>query len=135
MPVGVWDANIKLLYAADTGTSFTADTVSSTEPFDAIGEVEIGARLNENVDRHDLFLAVHNLSQSTIKASETAGGVIAPQVNTDRNEALQASFSPPGGGWGNDGDVLELIASYKVSAGVNTDYSTARSQPFIVTVP
>jgi hypothetical protein len=54
-------------------------------------------------------------------------------VNTDRNEELRANFAPPGGGWGNDGDVLEVIASYKVTAGVNTDYSTARSELFIVT--
>ena len=133
MPAGVWDANIKLLYAVDAGTFFTEDTVDNTKPFDVIANVEIGQRLNENVDRQDLFLAVQNLSQSVIKATATTGGTLAPQVNTDRNEELRASFAPPGGGWGNDGDVLEVIASYKVTAGVNTDYSTARSQLFIVT--
>lgn len=133
MPAGVWDADIKLLYAVDVGTFFTADTVDSTAPFDVIANVEIGARLNENVNRQDLFLAVQNLSQGVIKASTTVGGALAPQVNTDRNEELRANFNPPGGGWGNDGDVLEVIASYKVTAGVNTDYSTARSELFIVT--
>jgi hypothetical protein len=135
MPAGVWDAEIKLLYAVDDGTFFTADTVGSTAPFDVVANVEIGARLNEDVSRQDLFLAVQNLSQSAIKATTTVGGVIAPAVNTDRNEELRADFAPPGGGWGNDGDVLEVIASYKVTAGVNTDYSTARSQLFIVTNP
>jgi hypothetical protein len=135
MPAGVWDANIKLLYAVDAGTFFTEDTVDNTTPFDVIANVEIGQRLNENVDRQDLFLAVQNLSQSVTKATTTAGGTLAPQVNTDRNEELRVNLAAPGGGWGNDGDVLEVIASYKVTAGVNTDYSTARSQLFIVTTP
>jgi len=133
MPAGVWDGEIKLLYAVDVGTFFTADTVGNTKPFDVIANVEIGSRLNENVDRQDLFLSVQNVSQSVIKASTTVGGTLAPQVNTDRNEELRANFNPPAGGWGNDGDVLEVIASYKVTAGVNTDYSTARSDLFIVT--
>jgi hypothetical protein len=133
MPAGVWDGEIKLLYAVDKGTFFTADTVDSATSFDVIANVEIGARLNENVNRQDLFLTVQNLSQSVVKASTTVGGTLAPQVNTDRNEELRANFNPPGGGWGNDGDVLEVIASYKVTAGVNTDYSTARSDLFIVT--
>lgn len=133
MPAGVWDGEIKLLYAVDTGTFFAAETVDSATPFDVIGNVEIGSRLNENVNRHDLFLSVQNLSQSVTKASTTVGGALAPQVNTDRNEELRANFNPPGGGWGNDGDILEVVASYKVTAGVNTDYSTARSELFIVT--
>ena len=133
MPAGVWDGEIKLLYAVDAGTFFAADTVDSATQFDVIANVEIGARLNENVNRQDLFLGVQNVSQGVIKASTTVGGALAPQVNTDRNEELRANFTPPGGGWGNDGDVLEVIASYKVTAGVNTDYSTARSELFIVT--
>lgn len=135
MPAGVWDANIKLLYAVDDGTFFTTDTVDNTKPFDVVANVEIGARLNENVIRQDLFLAVRNLSQSGTIASATVGGPLAPQVNTDRNEELRANFNPPAGGWGNDGDVFEVVASYKVTAGVNTDYSTARSQLFVVTIP
>jgi hypothetical protein len=133
MPAGVWDGEIKLLYAVDTGTFFAADTVDSAAQFDVIANVEIGARLNENVNRQDLFLGVQNVSQGVIKASTTVGSALAPEVNTDRNEELRANFIPPGGGWGNDGDVLEVIASYKVTAGVNTDYSTARSELFIVT--
>jgi len=134
MPAGVWDANINLLDAVDDGTSFTADTVGQTTPLDVVAQVEIGSRLNEVVDRHDLFVTVRNLSQNAVKASTTVGGVIAPQVNTPRTVSLVASFSPPAAGWGNDGDVLEAIASYKVLAGVNTDYSTARSQLVIVVV-
>jgi hypothetical protein len=37
-------------------------------------------------------------------------------------------------GWNaSEGDILEAVATYKVTAGVFTDYSTSRSQPIIVT--
>jgi hypothetical protein len=135
MMPGTWDANIKLLYAVDNGAFFAADTVNIGDPFDVIANVEIGARLNEVVTRHDLFVSVQNLSQSNILASQNFGVVLAPQLNTPRNEEVRIDF--PGGwqGQANEGDVLEVVASYKVSAGVNTDVSTMKSLPFVVSVP
>jgi hypothetical protein len=132
---GTWDANIKLLYAADDGAFFAADAVNAGNPFDVVANVEIGARLNEVVTRHDLFVSVHNLSQSNILASQHFGVVLAPQLNTPRNEEIRIDFP---GGWqakANEGDVLEVVASYKVSAGVNTDLSSLKSPPFVVSVP
>ena len=48
---GHQDANIKLLYAADDGTFFTADTVANGAPFDIIANVEIGKTLMNTVLR------------------------------------------------------------------------------------
>lgn len=130
---GTWDANIKLLYAVDDGGFFAIDTVNNGDPFDVIANVEIGARLNEVVNRHDLFVFVRNLSQSNILASQTFGAPLTPVPNTPFNEEIRVNFA---GGWAaNDGDVLEVVVAYKVTAGVNSDYSSERSSTFIVSVP
>jgi hypothetical protein len=132
---GVWDANIKLLTAVDDGQDFAIDTIDKNTSFDILANLEIGSRLNEVVDRHDLFVHVQNLSQSNILASQNFNEVLAPQVNTTRNVEVRLDFNVPAGGWpANEGDVLEAVASYKVTAGVNSDYSATRSQLFIVSV-
>lgn len=132
---GTWDANIKLLTAVDDGQDFAVDTVDKNSNFDVLANVEIGSRLNEVVTRHDLFTYVRNLSQSNILAFQPFGEVLTPQVNQTRNLEIRLDFNVPAGGWpANEGDVLEVVASYKVSAGVNSDYSATRSQLFIVSV-
>jgi hypothetical protein len=135
MMPGTWDANIKLLTAVDDGFDFAVDTIDKNTNFDMLANLEIGSRLNEVVNRHDLFVQVQNLSQSNILAQQNFGEVLAPQVNTTRNLEVRLDFNVPAGGWpANEGDILEAVASYKVTAGVNTDYSASRSQLFIVSV-
>lgn len=132
---GTWDANIKVLNAVDDGQDFAIDTVDKNQNFDVLANVEIGSRLNEVVTRHDLFMDIRNLSQSNILASQNFGEVLTPQVNQTLNREIRLDFNAPAGGWpADEGDVLEVVASYKVSAGVNSDYSASRSQLFIISV-
>jgi hypothetical protein len=132
---GTWDANIKLLSAVDDGQDFAVDTIDKNTSFDVLANLEIGSRLNEVVTRHDLFVQVQNLSQSNILTQQNFGTALTPQVNQTRNLEQRLDFNVPAGGWpGNEGDILEVVASYKVTAGVNTDYSAARSQLFIISV-
>jgi hypothetical protein len=132
---GTWDANIKLLSAVDDGQDFAVDTIDKNTSFDVLANLEIGSRLNEVVTRHDLFVQVQNLSQSNILTQQNFGTALAPQVNQTRNLEQRLDFNVPAGGWpANEGDILEVVASYKVTAGVNTDYSAARSQLFIISV-
>lgn len=131
---GTWDANIKLLYAVDQGGFFAADTVNLGDPFDVIANVEIGSSLKGVVLRHDLFVSVRNLSRSTILGRQQFGAQVPP-TGQALNEEVRLSFA---GGWqaaGDEGDVLEVVASYKVTAGIHTDYSVEKSKLFIVTVP
>ena len=49
------------------------------------------------------------------------------------NEAFRMQLAS---GWtAGEGDVLEVLATFKVTSGINYDYSMARSAPFIVTGP
>ena len=129
---GTWDANLKLLYAVDQGQFFATDTVNLGDPFDVIANVEIGSSLMEVVRRHDASVSVRNLSQSTILGSQNFGEVLNATSNS-RNQEIRVSL--PGGWPANEGDVLEVVASYKVTAGVHTDYSSQKSKTFIVSVP
>ena len=128
------DANIKLLYATDDGSFFTIDTLERDDPFDVIANVEIGGRLMDVVDRHDLFVFVRNLSRSTLVASQHFSETLTPQAAA-LNREVRVNFPK---GWkdkAQEGDLLEVVASYKVTAGRLDDYSSKRTDPFIVSVP
>ena len=128
---GNQDANIKLLYVVDENSFFTADTVAVGAAFDVIANVEIGKDLMEVVTKENLFVSVVNLSQSTVLQQQSLENVLTPVDNPDPlNQELRIKV---GGGWtANEGDVLEAIATYKVTAGVFTDYSAARSATVVV---
>jgi hypothetical protein len=124
-----WDASIKLLYAVDAGTFFTIDDVGNNDPFDVIANVEIGENLNENVDDFTLRVAIRNLTQSnTVQIVEEKGALI-PANNTPFNAEVRVNFNAPNQAVG---DVLQAVASYRVNAGANSDFSTAESNTFVI---
>ena|SRR5918994_1086907 len=123
------DASIKLLYPVDVGTFFTIDDVANGDPFDVIANVEIGENLNENVDDFVLRVAVRNLTQSTTVQIVDLPGTLNPAQNTAFNSEERVSFNAPNQAVG---DVLQAVATYRVNAGANSDFSTAESKTFIV---
>lgn len=127
-----WDASIKLLYATDLNTFFTIDDVGRGQSFDVIANVEIGENLNEVVDRFDLRVGIVNLTQSRAVAAVNQGGALTPANNTPFNAEVRVNIP---GNWSANaevGDVLQAVASYKVTAGANTDFSSALSNTFVV---
>lgn len=127
---GPWDAELKLLYPADSGTFFTVDTIESKTAFVAVANVEIGENLNENVDEHDVWVSVRNLSKSTIAITANLHQKLTPQNNTARLLEVRVPIDDT---WtADEGDILELVASYKVTAGANKAYSSTDSKTFIV---
>jgi hypothetical protein len=127
-----WDARIKLLYAADDGTDFTADTITLDDPFDVVADVEVGRGLMQFADGDELFVSVRNVSKSTVIASARSARPV-PASDKPLHDELRIDIAS---GWGNqaeEGDLLEVVATYRMDAGVNTDYSYATSQRFIVT--
>ncbi|ASR35302.1 hypothetical protein BAY61_10185 [Prauserella marina] len=127
-----FDASVKLLYAVDVGTFFTIDDVTLNDPFDVIMNIEIGRDLNQNVTRFDARVGIRNLTQSVNVATANQGGSLTP---SDTDPFLQELRINIPAGWGAKaavGDVLQAVASYKVTAGSNFDFSTAESLPFVV---
>jgi hypothetical protein len=127
-----WDASIKLLYATDLNTFFTIDDVGRGQSFDVIANVEIGENLNEVVDRFDLRVGIVNLTQSRAVAAVNQGGALVPANNSPLNAEVRVNIP---GNWSANaevGDVLQAVASYKVTAGANVDFSTAQSNTFVV---
>ena len=124
------DASIKLLYAVDDGSFFTMDTVESGKPFDLVANIEIGENLNEQVDALDLFVGVRNLTQSTPVKTVTHSEPLTPANNQEVRREIRIDVEPP---WtAQEGDVLEAVATLKITHGANTDYSTAASDTFVV---
>ncbi len=124
-----WAANIKLLYPVNAGTFYTIDDVAAGTPFDVIANVEIGSDLNQFVDSFELRVAIRNLTQSTTAAIADINGPLKPSgggpyLNEERVNITGWTATP--------GDVLQVIASYKVTAGINVAYSTAQSNTFVV---
>lgn len=128
------DASVKLLYAVDQGQFFTIDDVALDEPFDVILNVEIGAALNSVVDRFDARVGIRNLTQSVTVATVNEGRVLIPgnfpflaeeRINIPVNWSNGSTLAQAG-------DVLQAVATYRVTAGSNFDFSTAESLTFVV---
>jgi hypothetical protein len=129
---GTWDATILSAYAAEPGEAYAVDAVGNGEKFDVVANVRIGRNLMQFVDRCELFVSVRNLSGSTTLASQHQQYELTPQ-KLALNDAFWVQFAS---GWtAGEGDVLEVLATFKVTSGINYDYSMARSAPFIVTGP
>jgi hypothetical protein len=130
-----WDASIKLLYAVDQGSFFTLDDLAVDAAFDVIANVEIGENLNEVVDSFTLRVGIRNLTTSETVSIQELTDQLQPQNNTPRREErrvqIPAGWAATGSG-SNVGDVLQAVASYKVVAGINTDFSTAESDTFVL---
>jgi hypothetical protein len=123
-----WDASIKLLYAVDVGGFFTVDDIANGADFDVVANVEIGQDLNQAVTRFDLRVGIVNLTQSSSVKIVDDTGTLNPAAAPFLDER-KVRIS----GWSAQvGDVLQAVASYKVTAGANTDFSTAVSQTFVV---
>jgi hypothetical protein len=106
------------------------DVVDAGEPFDVIADVEVGENLNEVVDSFDLWVSIRNLSQSTTVLRNQISQPLIPTSNEPARNQIRLGFT---GGWkANQGDVLQALAVYRVSAGATTDYTSAESLTFIV---
>jgi hypothetical protein len=127
---GDWDASIRHIHAVEGGVVFAPiDVIAAGEAFDVVAAAQIGESLMAVVDCCDLFVSVRNLSRSTTVVNTHVHQTLTP-VRRTLHRTLRSSICA---GWqACDGDVLELIATFKVRAGVHTDYSLARSSPFIV---
>jgi len=126
---GPWDASIKLLYPVDAGGFTTVDDIDNATAFDAIANVEIGENLNEHVDDFELRVAVVNLTTSNTIQIETLKGALNPADDTTFLAEERVSLNAPNQ---TPGDVLKLVASYRVNAGSNSDFSNAESVTFTV---
>jgi hypothetical protein len=124
------DAAIKLLYAAARNTDFTVGVLDPGTPFDVLADVEIGENLNENVDEHSIRVSIVNLSSAARIALNEVRAPLKPQNNTPRRERLRVPFGALANA--DPGDVIQAVGTYKVTAGVNTDVSTAFSETFTV---
>jgi hypothetical protein len=122
------DANIKVLYPVDNGSFFAIDTVQSGQQFQVVANIEVGANIMQVVNKEDVKVAVTNLMTGAVTTG-TFSSPLAP-VNSPHNEEIRVDF--PTGVTGTDGDVLQAVATYRVTAGVNTDLSVETSEYFVI---
>lgn len=126
---GTWDANIISVYAVADGGSFALDAIAGGDAFDVIANIRIGQNLMQFVDQCDLFVSIRNLSRSSTLLCQRQSFELEPRKAT-LNQKLRVCFDA---GWdAEEGDALDVIATFKVTSGVNFDYTLARSEPFIV---
>ncbi|GGN76860.1 hypothetical protein GCM10010112_49350 [Actinoplanes lobatus] len=129
---GSWDAEIELLRLAETGTRFTAAVIGNGKPFDVLANVEIGRDLMGVVSKHELFLTLLNLSDDSklVLPVKFSDPLTPARNNTPLNTEIRLTIN----NWkANEGDILKAIATYKVTAGVHTNVSTAESSHAVVT--
>ncbi|MFE6937525.1 hypothetical protein [Streptomyces chartreusis] len=127
---GEYDARIKDLSVVEKGTSFTVDTLAAAGDFDVLADIEVGASLNAVITRIQIWVSVGDLSQLTRVDLQTYDQPATP-VNGPRSEQIRIPFNALTGV--GEGDLLQAVATLKVTAGVLTDVSNAKSEPFIFT--
>lgn len=126
---GTWDTGIMLVYVADDERLFPIDIIANGDAFGVVANIRVGRNLMQFVDSCELFVSIRNLSQSKLLLSRHQSYVLAPR-EAPLNQELQVKFDDE---WNaNEGDVLEAIVTFKVTAGANHDYSVARSDPFVI---
>jgi hypothetical protein len=130
---GEYDARFNQLSVVDQGTSFTLDTLASGKDFDVIADIEVGESLNEVISRIQIWVSVGNLTQLIQVQSQVYDNGTPGPAKAPRNERITIPFKALTGV--NEGDLLEAVATLKVTAGVLSDISDARSQKFIFTSP
>jgi hypothetical protein len=129
------DASVKLLFAADSGTRNTVDDLPKNRGFDAIMDIEIGANLNQIAGSFDVRIGVRNLTQSRNVAVVAENRPLTSSGAT-RLETVTLSVAAADVDANTEiGDVLQLVGSYRVNAGVRRDVSMVESPTFIVSEP
>ena len=129
---GHWDADIRQVQALEGGVVFAPiDVVAVGEAFDVAATAYVGEGLMAVVSYCDVFVAVRNLSRSVAVANAAVHHELVP-VRRALHKTIRVKIDC---GWAAvDGDVLEVLATFKVTAGVHTNYSLARSDPLIACI-
>jgi hypothetical protein len=126
---GAWDARIRLVYVVDDKGSSATDTIAAGAPLDVLANIIVGATLMQVVTKATLFVSVRNLSQLTVPLRGQHTVNLTPRSTTLR-QTLQVPFA---GGWdSDDGDILDVIAAFKVQAGIHVDHSHAQGPRLVV---
>jgi hypothetical protein len=124
-----WDASIQNLYPTRAGGNVAVADVPNGDPYEIHCHVSIGENLNEHVDKFLLRVSVNNLTKSTTVQTIDLPGNLTPADDTDFFSEEKLSFAAPAQ---TVGDVLQAVASYTVTAGINTDIASAESATFVV---
>lgn len=126
---GSWDAEITLLYPVEAGRTTPVRVLPTGSPFDVVAIVRVGQSLMQVVNRYELLVFVRNLSRSTTLLTRHESQPLEPQ-RAALADRLTVGFTA---GWtAQKGDVLDVLTTFAVTAGINTDYSVAESPRFIV---
>jgi hypothetical protein len=129
---GQLDAGVKLLYAADKGTTITADTVDPNVDFEVLADIEIGEILHGFGGTYDLHLTVRNLSTGGQVYNFTKNVPVPAAAGTFTNQERVLVPSSAITANAKTLDALDAVAVLRYTAGVNTDFSVTTAQPFIV---
>jgi hypothetical protein len=126
------DASIRNLYITEQNGTSPVEVLGNGKPFDIVADIEIGSELMEHIDKDTLFAFVRNVSRSSATPLPIQTTTRTPVRNPQPfRDSLRVKV---GGGWSaNEGDVLEAVATYKTTVGVDVDYSKNTSQQVVVT--
>lgn len=123
---GTWDASVNVLYITEVGGAFAVQTLGIAAAFDVVAEIEIGAQLNGFATTDRLVVTVTNLTTGVV-TTQVSSQTLTPAGSTRRGR-IRVNFPAL---VANEGDLLRATCSYRVTAGINTDYSWGQSEPAI----
>ncbi|GAA0906351.1 toll/interleukin-1 receptor domain-containing protein [Virgisporangium aurantiacum] len=124
-----WGVAIQRLYPVVRDGSVSTDRIPIDGGFEVIAEVAIGGRLMGMVARHMLDVVVVNMTTLQQVGHATFEQPLVP-TSTALRAQIRSGFDPLAGT--SVGDVLQAQAVYKVTAGVDTETTSAQGELFVV---
>lgn len=128
---GEYDARIKDLSVVSKGTSFTVGTLGAGQDFDVVADIEVGPSLNAVITRIQVWASVGNQTQLTRIQAQTYDNTSPGAASAPRNQRIVIPFNALTGV--NEGDLVQAVATLKITTGALTDFSDAASEPFVYT--
>ncbi|MCM3884215.1 hypothetical protein [Frankia sp. R82] len=134
---GYWDATIKSVYAVEQATENTLGVVNPGGAYDILADVEVGGGLiSFGGAKYVLTVTVRNQSTYQIVYTDSATGTFSPQGGQLPPTASQEiRVAVPDTGTASEGDVLDVIATFRLTSGAFTNATTDTSPRFVVSNP
>ncbi|MCK9878056.1 hypothetical protein MXD59_20160 [Frankia sp. Ag45/Mut15] len=135
---GYWDATIKSVYAVEQGTENTLGVVKPGGAYDILADVEVGGGLiSFGGAKYVLTVTVRNQSTYQIVYTDSATGTFPAQGGQQLppTASQEIRVAVPDTGTANEGDVLDVIATFRLTSGVFTNATSDTSPRFVVSNP
>ncbi|MEU7857853.1 hypothetical protein [Nonomuraea sp. NPDC049141] len=130
MASGQNDASVLLIRAEDAA-GFAISSIKVGDPFNVVADYQVGSNVMQVVKDVTLMVSINNITQlKAVFKKDKTDPLTAVQKLTPYKSTI--TLAVPANWMADEGDILDIKATFKVVAGVLSDFSTAVAAPVVV---